>query len=249
MQVFCDESYSTRASTGKHHSTLSGVAIPLANLRTISRELFNLKKQYFNVTDIGQFEIKGNLLLGRNKFKKTDETLSEKYFGFVRSVLTTCKKYNIRLFAITIQYDDDNNGIHCKSHDGMPKLSPHYQFLLERVNQHVLESPYKTVATLVFDQISRGSDKVRSAAFTNFMFKTRSGQRFADNVSIIPYFVDSSVSEGAQIADLVAYIVNAYNEGRNELREFYELVHELQFRSMNKNIRGIRYKRKRERRP
>ncbi|GBE29634.1 hypothetical protein BMS3Bbin04_00655 [bacterium BMS3Bbin04] len=243
MQVFCDESYSSNSNIQSPHSTLVGVAIPLVKLRSFSREMFNLKKEFFDVTELADFEIKGHKLLNRNKFKNTNSDLVDQYFEFIREVFGLCHRYEIKLFSVTLRMDGKEDGLKCKTEDDL-RLPIHYQFLLERINQHVKESSYISVATLVFDQMGQRTDRNRSAAFTNYMYKNVNGQRFAANVSIIPYFVDSSVSEGVQVADLLAYIVNSYREGRVELKEFFDLASDLQFKSIGRNMFGFRYKRK-----
>jgi hypothetical protein len=243
MHVFCDESYSSSSGITSPHSTLAGVAIPLARLKLFSRDMFNLKKRFFNITELSEFEIKGNRLLGRNKFKNTEQELARSYFMFVDETLDLCEKHEIKFFAVTLKMEGKDDGLKCKTDEG-PRLPIHYQFLLERISQHVKETSYRPIATLVFDQMDRGTDRNRSMAFTSYMYKNLNGQRFSDNISIIPYFVDSSVSEGAQVADLLAYIVNSYREGRKELKSYFDKVSELQFKSRGRNMFGFRYKRK-----
>jgi len=247
MQIFCDESYRRYGRHSNPHATLAAIAIPINTLRGISREIFNLKRHYFpDIIEETDFEIKGNLLLSRRSFKadiKTNEMeLREKYRFFSNDIIDLCCNYQLKVFSVTkkvISKEIDLLKIKPDLSLGEP-----YKIMLRAVNKYIEEFYPKNIATFVFDELQRGKDEKRSLCFTRYMYKTRTGMNYSKNISILPYFANSKVSEGSQIADLFAYIINEWHQGRLELEEYYQKIKSCEYKSVTTNLKGMVYKRK-----
>ncbi len=92
-------------------------------------------------------------------------------------------------------------------------LPNQYRYLLQRINQYASESGQ--LATLLFDgdgpTLMNGTLPAR---FEGFLYRSTEGQSFSA-ITEAPFFVDSKITTGIQIADMAAAVIRIYQE--NEL--------------------------------
>jgi hypothetical protein len=85
-------------------------------------------------------------------------------------------------------------------------------------------------AMIFFDGIDHETNRKVAISFNNFMFRHRWGQSHK-NILPTPFFCDSLVSPGIQMADVLAYCVNQrYGGRRGYLEELFQ-----QFRGITYN--------------
>jgi hypothetical protein len=75
-------------------------------------------------------------------------------------------------------------------------------------------------ASFFFDGIDHRTNKKIAISFSNFMHKHRWGQGY-QHILTTPFFCDSEVTPGIQMADVLAYCVNERMKGRRGYIEGY----------------------------
>ncbi len=235
MLVFIDESGFPRASDPNLFCTLAAVALPAKKERDFCRELFNLKKRYWHVDNPHDFEIKGRLLLNVSGLRHPKKQ------NFVDEVMHLCKRYDIVVFATARERPlvEIMTGV-----DDQP-LSLMYQFLLERINLYMLQNFPDRRGVLFFDSQNEKENRKTALRITNFLYRGW-GKEF-EHIVPTPFFADSVVTAGIQVADLVAYCVNQRFMRRPGIMPYYRLVQSMQFIShivqdgKEVQVRGIRF--------
>lgn len=122
--------------------------------------------------------------------------------GLVELFYQQLKHHNMRVFAVVVDkrcLKDfmDTKKMHRKA----------WELLLERIERYIAEEHGKHQAVLITDDISR--DRNRSLAMKHAYLQsegTSSGQ-WLRHIAEMPLFVRSELSNGVQLADLVAYNV------------------------------------------
>ena len=96
--------------------------------------------------------------------------------------------------------------------DGESYLPNQYRYLLQRIDLLAQESG--KMATLLFD--GDGPSLLGGTLpkkFEAFLYRSTEGRSFT-NISDAPYFVDSRLTQGIQIADMAAYVCRIYQENK-----------------------------------
>ena len=99
---------------------------------------------------------------------------------------------------------------------------------MERVNSYVLENHPGQQAKLVFKSTGEQRDSVRCSSVMNFIYNTTFGGGFFGLLGN-PLFAPAPATDGLQVADLFAYIINQRHGGRTEMSEYFEEVESMQF--------------------
>jgi len=93
---------------------------------------------------------------------------------------------------------------------------------------------------MLFDAPAIARCKQIATTIMGYFYRTKKGQEWT-NIIPNPFFVDSSITPGIQIADLFCYIISGNLSGRKELNGLFNLLkRELEFVSGDGNIRGLR---------
>jgi hypothetical protein len=142
---------------------------------------------------------------------------------FVEQFVTLCKEVGAVLFAVV----QDGTFTLASESNKLPNL---YRSLMKRVNTYMEEKHPTELAMFFFDGIDHQSNKKIAISFNNFMYRHHAGQSYK-NILPTPFFCDSEVSPGIQIADVLAYCVNQRYGGR---RGYLEQIF-LQFRELTFN--------------
>jgi hypothetical protein len=110
------------------------------------------------------------------------------------------------------------------------KLPNLYRALIRRVNVFMQLKFPNDRAVFFFDGIDHNTNRKIAISFNNFMQKHHWGRAYV-HVIPTPFFCDSIVSPGIQVADVVAYCVNERYVGRRGYLEEYFL----KFRDLTSN--------------
>lgn len=238
MLVFVDESEWPKPSTPGGYTVWAAVALQPQLSKSFSREIFNLERKFWRINEPHEFEIKGRMLLNKRALT------SPKKIEFVEEVLSICKRYELLAFVIAMRQVGEPMLKGFSQEES--RIFKVYHYLLERVEAMMGENYPEDMAIVLLDSSDKETDKRRAITFGNFLYGHEEGksmQRIVDT----PFFVSSTLTPGIQIADLFAYAMAQQNLGRKEakLKEFYERIRELEWRSIRVDIdyplRGFRF--------
>jgi len=216
MLVFIDESYD-RAGDPNPRSTFSAVLVREQRCRELDRKLYELKRHFWKVQDSYELELKGRLLL-------TERALElPKSREFMEQFIALFREIGAVTFAVT----QDGTFPLASKGERLPNL---YRALLWRVNTLMSERFPDDFASFFFDGIDHRTNQKIAISFSNFMHKHRWGQGYRQ-ILTTPFFCDSEVTPGIQMADVLAYCVNERMKGRRGyIDEYYQ-----QFRELSSN--------------
>lgn len=217
--VFVDESY-RKPDEPNAKSTFGGVLVREQAYRELDTKLFQLKRHFWNVENSYDFELKGRLLMneGALELPKNRE--------FIEQLIYLCREEDTILFAVV----QDGSITLASESNRLPNL---YRALLWRVNTFMQEKFPEDRAVFFFDGIDHKTNQKVAISFNNFMQRHRWGKGY-QNILPTPFFCDSEVSPGVQIADVLAYCVNERYVGRRGyLEDYFQRFRELTFNYQN----------------
>lgn len=219
MLVFVDESY-RKAEEPNAKSTFSAVLIEEKRYRELDKKLFELKRVFWRVENTYDIELKGRELLSERAISLP------KNREFTSQLIFLCKEVGSVVFAVvqhgTLTLASQSNRL--------PNL---YRALLWRVNTFMQEKFPDDRATFFFDGIDHETNRKVAISFNNFMHRHHWGRAY-QHVLPTPFFCDSEVSPGIQLADVLAYCVNERYVGRRSyLEEYFQKFRELAFNYQN----------------
>lgn len=219
MLVFVDESY-RGATEPNAKTTFSAVLIHEQKYREFDTKLFELKRAIWHIENFCDLELKGRLLL-------TDRALNlPKNREFISQLLFLCKEVGAVLFAVV----QDGTITLASESNRLPNL---YRALLWRVNTFMQEKAPQDQAVFFFDGIDHATNRKVAISFNNFMQRHHWGRAY-QNIIPTPFFSDSEVSPGNQLADVVAYCVNERYVGRRGyLEDYFQRLRELTYNYQN----------------
>ena len=268
---FIDESGINK--TESPYEVLCGVAIEDKDIWNVISTLKNLEIQTLGTkyrNHEQDREIKGRKFLKRKTFKhasyfpdlRVDEIpalaqrcleqgdsatrreqagLALAKLNYVRGLLKICNQFRIKIFAAIssnpIRETDDKN-------DGL--LRRDYVFLIERIYYYLDDKNNGDQGMIVFDEIGKSKSHILVSELENYFKKTVNGQLRSNLIIPEPFFVQSDLTTGIQIADIIAYIISwgfrlkgMSEPKREELNEFVDLIKPLRYRSL-REINGNR---------
>ena len=162
-----------------------------------SRQLYTLKRR---IVQRPEMELKSVKLITRTSFRRKED-----YRELVEAFFDLCRNLPLEVFAITMERP---------AHD-LPDdpvwLPNQFRYLLQRV--HASAQPGGEHATILFDGDGQALGGL-ARRFESFLFRSNEG-RSLTAIADAPYFVDSRITAGIQIADLMASVVRQFEE--NEL--------------------------------
>ena len=198
MLVYVDESGTPHPRDASEWSVLAAVCIDESNEhRQLSRAIHSIKFQLLGREHVVETELSANDHLRRPVFEKPT-----KYTKIVERVFDTLKSLDLFIFAVIIRRPSQ---IIVSDPWYLP---PQYRFLLQRIDalmdqSHVRGRTHPGKAILLFDDRNAKEREKLAAMISRFLFLSTDGQQF-QRISDVPYFVDSKVTPGIQVADLVA---------------------------------------------
>jgi hypothetical protein len=219
MLVFVDESY-RKPQEPNAKSTFGAVVVHEQRYRELDTKLFELKRVFWKVENSYDFELKGRDLLSERAISLP------KNREFVSQLVFLCKEVGAVLFAVV----QDGTITLASESNRLPNL---YRALLWRVNAFMQERFREDRAMLFFDGIDRQTNRKVAISFNNFMQRHHWGRAY-ENALPTPFFCDSEVSPGIQLADVVAYCVNERYVGRRGyLEDYFQQFRDLAFNYQN----------------
>ena len=198
--AFIDESGNPHPNDSSERPVLASVCINANMLRQLNSELFRLKRDILG-KDQFRAEIKSSDLLTRGTFKNRPDKRE-----LVGSFFEMLEKFPLTVFAVvmyrpTMPVSTDRNF-----------LPFQFRYILQRINGLVELTPEVDLATVMFDGNSDQYSYL-SERFSNWMFRSNWG-RSLTRLAESPFFVDSKVTPGIQVADMVAGVIRKYQEYR-----------------------------------
>ena len=217
-------------------AVLTSVAIKEQHLREIGRELFNTNKTFWNISEPFDFEIKGRKLLNIRQARLA------KNISYAENIIYLCKRYEVcwaATFKTGIEAQTDalwrGEDLQESRH-----LSLLFKRLLERIARITADYDPTGYALMLYDAPDKSRCERIATLIMSYFYRTQTGQEWR-NVIPTPYFVDSKITPGIQIADLCCYIIAGEIAGRRELRKLFELLkREIMYVSLDGSIRGLR---------
>ncbi len=197
MLAFIDESGHPHPNDPSARPVVVAVCVSETNLRYVTSRIYGLKRQLLTAPDV---ELKATRLLTRGTFRRIDLKRE-----FVESFFDLLRDLPIATFAIIME----------RPLEELPEtnlLPSQFRFLLERIS--LLAETRQEMATILFDGEGTSQSGGLSAKFRNYLYRSVEGR---SRVSITdgPFFVDSRITVGIQIADMAAGVIRQYEE--NEL--------------------------------
>jgi len=199
--AFMDESGHPHPNDATQRPVLVSVCIKDKDLRSVCTELYRLKRRILN-KDHSDFEAKASQLITRGTFRNRPEKRE-----FVESFFDACRNLPIVIFSVVMEKP------HTPPPTNIDFLPMQFRHLLYRINRLIELEMHGDYGAIFFD--GDGSQyNYLSVRFNNWLYKSRGGQSLTNLVES-PFFVDSKLTGGIQIADMVARVVRIYEE--NEL--------------------------------
>ncbi len=165
----------------------------------IAGQLYALKRRMGTPS----LELKGVNLITRRVFERRSNE-----WELVESFFDLCRTLPFVLFAVVMEHPHHLPSCFDPGRENF--LPNHYRYLLQRVNQYA--SDQGKLVTLLFDgdgpTLLSGTLPKR---FESFLYRSLEGQSFT-SVCEAPYYVDSQITQGIQIADMTASVIRLYHE-------------------------------------
>jgi hypothetical protein len=203
--VFVDESGNLHPNDKTRNPVLCAVCLPETAHRDFSRQLYRLKRDWL---EHPEREWKAVHLMRRHVFEKTTRRRE-----FVESFFDLLRYIEFTVFAIIMEKPASPLD---KVQEGY--LPNQYRYLLQRVNLYMEnDRPTHEMAILVFDgQGPGGAPWGLAASISAYLFRHAEGQTWR-RILDTPLFVDSKVTPGILIADMLASTLRLHAE--NELTD------------------------------
>lgn len=197
MLAFLDESGIPHPNDESSRPVIVSICINEEDVRGVSAHLYSLKRR-LGTPDA---ELKGSKYITPRVFRNrpNEWELAESFFDLCRSLPFT-------LFAVVMEHPEQlPYGRETENY-----LPNEYRYLLQRINQLAEET--NRMATVLFD--GEGPTLyggLLPKKFDSFLYRSAEGQSFT-SICDSPYFVDSGLTQGIQIADMAAYVCRVYQE-------------------------------------
>ena len=164
------------------------------NVRRASGQIHGLKQQLLPNPDI---ELKARSLLNRRTFRRIPEKRE-----FVEAFFDLCSNLPLTVFSVAMHRPTDEVS---DEHAWLPNQ---FRYLLQRT--HYLADASSDHVTVLFDGDGSQYGGLPHR-FDSFLFRSAEG-RSLTAIADSPYYVDSRMTVGIQIADMFAGVVRIYEE-------------------------------------
>jgi hypothetical protein len=199
MLVFFDESGHPHPHDSCTRPVVVAVCINKQDARVISSQLYSLKRN-LGTPDI---ELKGVNLINRRVFERRSNE-----WELVESFFDICRSLPFIFFCVVMERPTQVPVFFERGQELF--LPKQYRYLLQRINQHANDQ--NQVSILLFDgdgpTLFGGTLPKR---FESFLYRSLEGQSFS-SICEAPFFVDSQITQGIQIADMTASVIRLYQE-------------------------------------
>lgn len=199
MLAFFDESGQPHPNDSSTRPVVVCVCTSRQDARTISGQLYSLKR-HMGTPNI---ELKGANLINHRVFERRSNE-----WELVESFFDLCRTLPFVMFAVVMEHPTQTP---CLFDLGLESYLPNqYRYLLQRVHQYATDQ--NKLVTLLFDgdgpTLLGGTLPHR---FEGFLYRSIEGQSF-NSISDAPFYVDSRITQGIQMTDMLASVVRIYQE-------------------------------------
>ena len=199
-----------------HHEPLLNGETPIFSLnslcirdntwRDLDREYLKLKNRFFR-NEIGSrrpeyFEIKGSELT------RPGSRTNKRAHQFIKQVIGLCMKHNATLFSIIFIKD----AVQPTSKRSLYAMA--LQYLCERFQIYLEESPDQTNSILILDSRMHNVDLEVAKSHMSFIFGHDTGKT-CDKILEAPMFANSTLTVGLQLVDIVGSFIYSNFYQRN----------------------------------
>jgi hypothetical protein len=199
MLAFFDESGQPHPNDSCTRPVVVSVCIKRQDARAISGQLYSLKRRL----GTPNIELKGVNLVNRRVFERRYNE-----WELVESFFDLCRTLPLVLFAVVMEHP--NQMPSCFNTGRESFLPNQYRYLLQRIDQHANDQG--KLVTMLFD--GEGPSLLGGtlpSRFESFLYRSLEGRSFS-SISEAPFYVDSQITQGIQITDMIASVVRQYQE-------------------------------------
>lgn len=194
MLAFIDESGHPHPKDSNQWSVVVACCFSESDSRRIARTLHALKR---DVLQRERMEMKGVRLLNRSVFRNRPERVA-----FVEEFFSTLLNLPVVIFSIIVERPS------APALGDETFLPLYFQYLVERIQ--LLAEEEDEMATLLFDGNGENFGGL-STKFNSFLYRSNQGQLYT-RITDAPFFVDSKITAGIQIADMVASVIRQHQQ-------------------------------------
>jgi hypothetical protein len=255
MLLFLDESYEANETSG-YRLAYAGFGVDEHNYRGLVAAVYQAKCRFIGrpvpgddtaTQELGKSmlvrdasperaEIKANQLMGRRQVKRLHEHGFSPGLALVDCMLDALREADATVFGVLAAPNDIRDVLNPSA-----QLPIEHIRLYERVEMWMKEQHPDKMVSIIPDTIENYKHNL-SACLADFLFRSAVGKGMR-HIVVTPFWVDSSLTVGAQLADIVAYVLmNGMRPSTIQipLDTQWRKVAALEFRSMDMETRGIR---------
>ena len=261
MLLFLDESYE-EDEKGGFRFAYAGFAVDEKKYRGLVAAVYQAKQKYIaqvsseltsqERVDKGikqllskdspeRAEIKANKLMGKRQMERRETYGFAPGVAMVEDWLRAMNEAEATVFGV-LSYPQDTKDVLNPSE----RLPVEHIRLFERVELWMREQHEDGMISVVPDTVDNYRQNM-SVCLADFLFRSSQGKSIR-HIVVTPFWVDSSVTIGAQLADVVAYLImNTMRpkEKQSRLVPLWRLMSAMEFHSMDGETRGIKTIRRR----
>jgi len=199
MLVFFDESGQPHPNDSSTRPVVVSVCMSQQDGRSVASQIHALKAR------LGQpdIELKGVNLVTHRVFERRSNE-----WELVESFFDLCRTLPFTLFGVVMERPTRVPHFHEPGNEAF--LPNQYRYLLQRANQFADEQGKQAVLLFDGDGPTLWSGTL-PRRFESFLYRSREGQSFTA-LSDAPFYVDSRITQGIQIADMTASVIRLYQE-------------------------------------
>jgi hypothetical protein len=199
MLAFFDESGQPHPNDASTRPVVVSVCVNLQDARIISGQIYALKRNM----GTPNIELKSTNLITHRVFERRSNE-----WELVESFFDLCRTLPFVLFAVVMEHPGQ---MPCYFNTDLEYYLPNqYRYLLQRIHQYATNQ--NKLVTLLFDgdgpTLIGGSLPRR---FESFLYRSVEGQSFT-SICDAPFYVDSRITQGIQLTDMLASVVRIYQE-------------------------------------
>ena len=256
MLLFLDESCE-KDEKGGFRFAYAGFAIDEEKYRGLVAAVYQAKHRYIAQVSAGmtpqervdlgntklldteppeRAEIKANKLMGKRQMERFEKYGFAPGVALVEEWLRAMSKADATVFGV-LCYPQDSKDVLNPSE----RLPVEHIRLFERVERWMVEQHGNQMVSIIPDTIDNYRQNM-SVCLADFLFRSSQGKAMR-HIVVTPFWVDSSVTVGAQLADVVAYLImNTMRpaEKQNRLVNLWRLMSAMEFHSIDGETRGIK---------
>ncbi len=218
MLFFFDETFrDSLAEPGRSFGGLCGIGLPESELRSISDEVFHLKRKLFGREFAEKEEIKGKELFKNYAFNLEEKGIRSRNLELGSAMIELIARRRLPVIGC-VCFEQTLAQFHV---DNVAVLDKTFRYVFERVHYWMKIHHPDQKALLVFDDRDYGINQRNAAAITRFFQRSHAGSQL-DAIIQTPLFAISQTHNiGLQLADLVTTVIGLQHAAHARIEPFY----------------------------